>query len=394
MTELAKRFDRDLLLEQAVAQAGADDLGEPTWQEGLDLVLDGFAHEARLHELGVEIAADDVVAYLANRLAVVAWAKEHPEVAEGRVDRPIVIVGQPRTGTTILYDLLAQDPALRAPLTWEVDHPVPPPETATFETDPRIEETQTRLELADSLIPGFTAFHPMGARLAQECVRITAGDFRSMIFPIQYRLPTYDRWLLDVADLAPAYRWHRRYLQHLQSRHPAGQWLLKSPAHLWHLDALAGEYPDALVVQTHRDPLQVISSVSALAAHLRRMASDETSIPEAAVEYSEDIFLGLERGMDARDRGVFPPEQLVDVHFADFVADPLATIAEIYERLDRELTDDAADRMRAFLAEHPGDGGGGGSRYRFADTELDEGALRERAAAYQERHGVASEVLR
>jgi hypothetical protein len=394
VSELATRFDRERLLADAVARAGGDDLGEPTWQEGLDRLLDGFVHDARLHELGVEIAAGEVVDYLVNRIGLTAWAAEHPEVTDGRVDRPIVIVGQPRTGTTILYDLLAQDPALRAPLTWEVDHPLPPPETASFESDPRIDETQTRLEMADSLIPGFTAFHPMGARLAQECVRITAGDFRSMIFPTQYRLPTYNRWLLDEADLAPAYRWHRRYLQHLQSRHPAEQWLLKSPAHLWHLDALAGEYPDALVVQTHRDPLQVISSVSALAAHLRRMASDETSIPEAASEYADDILLGLERGMDARDRGVFPAEQLVDVHFAAFVADPLATIGEIYDRLGRELTPAAADRMRAFLAEHPGDGGGSGSRYRFADTGLDEGALRERAAAYQERHGVASEMLR
>ena len=394
MSEPAERFDRDRLLEQAVATAGADDLGEASWQDGLDRVLDGLAHEARLHELGVEIAADEVVSYLANRLAITAWRAAHPEVAEGRVDQPIVIVGQPRTGTTILYDLLAQDPALRAPLSWEVDHPVPPPETATYTTDPRIDETQARIDMADSLIPGFTAFHPIGARLAQECVRITGSDFRSMIFPTQYRLPTYNRWLLDEADLAPAYRWHRQYLQHLQSRHPADQWLLKSPAHLWHLDALAGEYPDALVVQTHRDPLTVISSVSALAAHLRRMASDETSIPEAAAEYAEDIFLGLERGMDARDRGVFPPEQLVDVHFARFVADPLATVAEVYARLGRELTGEAADRMRAFLAEHPGDGGGGGSRYRFTDTGLDPDALRERAVAYQERHGVASEPIR
>ncbi len=391
---LEERFDRERLLEQAVAAAGADDLGEDTWQDGLDRVLEGFVHEARLHELGVEIAAGEVVDYLANRLAVTAWRAAHPAVAEGRVDRPIVIVGQPRTGTTILYDLLAQDPALRAPLSWEVDHPVPPPATATYATDPRIAETQARIDMADSLIPGFTAFHPIGALLAQECVRITASDFRSMIFPTQYRLPTYNRWLLDEADLAPAYRWHRRYLQHLQSEHPADQWLLKSPAHLWHLDALAGEYPDALVVQTHRDPLTVISSVSALAAHLRRMASDDTSIPEAAADYVEDIFQGLDRGMDARDRGVFPPEQLVDVHFADFVADPLATIADIYARLDRDLTGAAVDRMRAFLAEHPGDGGGGGSRYRFSDTGLDAEAVRERAAAYQERHGIASEPIR
>ncbi len=134
-----------------------------------------------------------------------------------RIDRPIVIVGQPRTGTTILYDLLALDPELRAPLTWEIDRPVPPPQAATRDTDPRIAEVDAALALVDAVIPGFTDFHPMGARLAQECVRITGGDFRSMIFSTQYRTPTYDRWLLDEADLAPAYRWHRRYLQHLGS---------------------------------------------------------------------------------------------------------------------------------------------------------------------------------
>jgi hypothetical protein len=389
----AERLDRDRLLEEAVAAAGADDLGEDTWQEGLDRVLDGLVHQARLHELGMEIAADDVRSYLVNRLAVTAWRHAHPEVAAGAVTRPIVIVGQPRTGTTILYDLLAQDPALRAPLTWEVDHPVPPPETATYDSDPRIAEVQARLGMADLLIPGFTAFHPLGATLAQECVRITGSDFRSMIFQTQYRLPGYNRWLLHEADLAPAYRWHRRYLQHLQSRHHADGWLLKSPAHLWHLDALAAEYPDALVVQTHRDPLTVVASVSALAAHLRRMASDETSIPEAAADYADDIFLGLERGMDARERSVLPAAQVVDVRFADFMADQLGTVATIYDRLGRELTDDAADRMRAFLAAHPGDGGGSGTRYRFSDTGLDAGALRERATAYQQRYDVPSEPM-
>ncbi len=390
----ADRFDQANLVEEAVARTGEDDLGEPTWQEGLEVLLDSLRCEGRLHELGVEIAAGEVVSYLANRLAILAWRRDHPEVADGLIERPIVIVGQPRTGTTILYDLLAQDPDLRAPRTWEVDRPVPPPETATFATDPRIGEVQATIDLADSLIPGFTTFHPIGARLGQECVRITAGDFRSMIFPIQYRVPSYNRWLLHDADLAPAYRWHRRYLQHLQSRHPARQWLLKSPAHLWHLDALAGEYPDAIVVQTHRDPLKVIASVSALAAHLRRMASDESSIAEAAAEYAEDIFVGLDRGVDARDRGTFPPSQIVDVHFAEFVADPLASIEQLYAALGRERTNQTEERMRSFLASNPGDGGGGGTRYRFADTGLDPDALRERAAPYQQRFGVESEPMR
>jgi len=111
----------------------------------------------------------------------------------------------------------------------------------------------------------------------QECVRITGNDFRSMIFPTQYRVPSYARWLLHDADMAPAYRWHRRFLQVLQSRHRAERWVLKSPGHLWCLGALLAGYPNALLVQTHRDPLKVVASTASLLATLRKLASDETS---------------------------------------------------------------------------------------------------------------------
>jgi hypothetical protein len=388
------RFDRAQLVDQAIELAGTDDFGEPTWEEGLDALIDSLVNEARLNDLGVEIALGDINANLASRLGITAWRREHPEVAAGAIDKPLIIVGQPRTGTTILHDLLAQDPLLRAPLTWEVDLPVPAPQTATYETDPRIGQVQANLDMVDMILPGFTDFHPMGAQLAQECVRITAGDFRSMIFPVQYRVPSYNRWLLDDADLASAYRWHRQFLQHLQSEHPAGQWLLKSPAHLWSLDALAAEYPDAIVVQTHRDPLKVVASVSALVTHLRGMASDDPSIEEVAADYADDIFLGLDRGMDARDRNVLPPEQIVDVYFETFVANPLDMIGDLYDRLGRELTAETEARMRDFIATHPGDGGGGGTRYRWADTGLDADELRERARPYQERFGVSSEPVR
>ncbi len=247
--------------------------------------------------------------------------------------------------------------------------------------------------MADVLIPGFSAFHPLGARLAQECVRITASDFRSMIFPTQYEVPEYDRWLLHEADMAPAYRWHRAFLQHLQSGHAGGRWLLKSPAHLWHLGALMAEYPDAVVIQTHRDPLKVVASVSALAAHLRRMASDAPSVARAAAQYSDDIFVGLERSMAARTDGTLPAGQVIDVQFGDFMDDPFRTIGQIYDQLGSEFSAETEARMRGFLAGHPGDGGGGGSRYSFADTGLDPGELRERALAYQRFFDVASEEV-
>jgi hypothetical protein len=386
-------FDRDRLVATAIDACGSDDLGEPGWQEGLDRLLDALTEEGRLNDVGVAMVEGDVVGYLSNRIRINEWRAQHPDIAQGAIDAPIVIVGQARTGTTILYDMLAQDPSMRAPLTWEVDHPLPPPRTATYFTDPRIAESQSSLDLADAVIPGFSAFHPMGAQLPQECVRITGGDFRSMIFPTQYRVPSYGRWLLYEAEMASTYRWHRRYLQHLQSEHPATRWLLKTPGHIWHLGALLAEYPDAILIQTHRDPLRVVASVSALTAHLRRMASDHTSVAESAAEFSPYIFDGLDRSMQARDDGILPSEQVVDVQFLDFLNDPIATIGIIYDRLGLEFSADAQTRMRGFLQEHPGDGGGESGRYNFAATELDAGELRERARPYQERFGVASEAV-
>ena len=365
------RFDADRLVEAAVGATGLDDLGEDSWQDGLGRLLDDLDGSARLNELGRTIVESEVVGYLTNRLQILDWRRLHPEVAAGPVTRPVFIVGQPRTGTTILYDLLAQDPANRAPLTWEVDRPCPPPETATYDTDPRIAEADAVAAMPDLLIPGFTEFHPLGARLAQECVRMTGGDFRSMIFPTQYDVPGYDRWLLHEADMAPAYRWHRIYLQHLQSRHAGDRWLLKSPCHLWSMGELLAEYPDALIIQTHRDPVRVIASISALVALLRSMASDHADITRAAGQYAEDILLGLD----------------------EFLADPFATIAAVYDALALPFGAEAERRMRSFLDTHPGDGGGAGNRYSFADTGLDADALRERGRAYQEYFGVLDEPV-
>ena len=388
---LQERFAPERLVATACEEAGSDDFGDGGWQPGLDRLTDGLVNEARLSAIGVEIAYLDLMRALKNRLGVIAWRKEHPEIAREPVIAPIVIVGQPRTGTTILYDLLAQDPDLRAPLTWEVDAPCPVPQPETYHNDPRIAQTQASIELSEQIIPGFLAFHPMGALVGQECVRITASEFTSMIFSVQYRLPSYYRWLLYEADHAGAYRFHRIFLQHLQSG-VSGQWLLKSPAHLWHLDALLTEYPDALIVQTHRDPLNVISSIAALTHHLRRMGTDDSNIAECAAQSYEEVVVGLGREMALRDSGAVPAERVIDVLFTDFVNDPLTTITDIYQKLGRELRPDTAQKMRYFLAAHPGDGGGG--RYTWSDTGLDAAEVRDRVSAYQDSYGVPTEHLR
>jgi hypothetical protein len=390
MEPLALHTDR--LIVAAVESTGLDDFGGTSWRDGLERLVASLRDEASLSELGVTIAEAELVGYLGVRLGLVDWRRHHPEIATPGVVAPIVIVGQARTGTTILFDLLAQDPAARAPLTWEVDRPLPPPETATYETDPRIAEVDATLAGIDAVLPEFRSMHPMGARLGQECVRITASEFRSLIFATQYRVPGYARWLLDEADMAPAYRWHRAYLQHLQSRHPGARWLLKSPAHLWCLDAMLAEYPDAVLVQTHRDPLRIIASVSSLQATLRSLASDDVSLPDIAAEWAEYILDGLDRSVRAREDGTVDPKRVVDVQFAEFMADPFATIGVVYERFGLELTRDAEARMRAFLAAHPREQHGGHT-YTFADTGLPVGELRARAAEYQEYFDVPSESL-
>jgi hypothetical protein len=385
-------LDLDHLAEQARRSTGLDDFGEESWREGAERLVAELAQGAGLTDLGVAIAAGEIEGYLANRLRIVDWVRRHPAITARDVRPPIVILGLPRTGTTILFGVLAQDRANRVPRTWEVDRPWPPPEAATYDTDPRIDEVDATLAGTELLIPGFLGMHDMGARLGQECVRITAGDFRSMIFFTQYRVPHYQRWLLHEADMAPAYRYHRLFLQYLQSANPAERWVVKSPAHLWALRALMGEYPDALVVHTHRDPVRVVCSLASLTDLLRRLASDDVSLGAVAAGWVDDIAEGLDRAVSARRDGTVRPERAVDVFFGDFLADPMAVVRTIYERLGLELSDEAEARMRRFLAENPQEKHGG-HRYHFADTGLDEGALRERTRAYEQYFDVPEEPL-
>ena len=387
---MAALLDADTLIAAARDATGLDDLGADGWRDGLDRLVAGLCDEAALSDRGVMAAAGDLVAHFTSRLQVVDWHRRHPELARDDVTPPIVIIGQARTGTTILFDLLAQDPAHRLPLTWEVDRPIPPPDTATYLTDPRIDEVQAQLDLVDLAIPEFKAMHAMGARNGQECVRITGGDFRSMIFPTQYHVPSYARWLLDEADMTTAYRWHRRVLQVLQSRHHAARWVLKSPGHIWCPEALLAEYPGALLIQTHRDPLRVVASIASLLTTLRRLASDATTLPGAAAEFADYLLDGFDRSVTARESGVVRSDRVVDVQFRAFVADPLATVRTVYERFGFELSPAVEARMRDFVAANPQEKHGG-HRYAFADTGLDAGALRERARRYQEYFDVPSE---
>ena len=192
--------------------------------------------------------------------------------------------------------------------------------------------------------------------------------------------------------MAPAYRYHRRFLQVLQWHHGGIRWLLKSPAHQWCLGDLFNEYPDATIVHTHRDPLKVIASTASLTAHLHRLASDHSSIPDLAAEWADHLILGNDRSVDARQDGTVRPDQAVDIHFRAVMRNPFGEIDRVYNELGIPFTTEAEKEMRSFLEANPADKHGV-HRYTFAATELDEGAIRSRTKRYEDFFNVTQEDL-
>ncbi len=385
-------LDARALQATARRRAGLEDFGDDGFRQPLAHLLAALDGEAGLTPLGRVIARGELLRWLVNRLEMTEWQRRHPEIAEQRIARPLFVIGMGRTGTTILHDLLAQDPANRVPLSWEVARPCPPPERNRADSDPRIARLDAELAGTDRWIPEFKKMHPMGARLPQECVAITAHEFASMIHHTTYRIPSYAAWLHGEADLGPVYAAHRRFLQLLQWRWPAQRWVLKSPGHLWAIDSLQKEYPDALLVQTHRDPLRIVASLASLVEMLRSMTSAHVDRREIAREWMEHIAAALDRSVDARVRGAIDPARVVDLSFGELMREPFGAIRRVYERFGMEYSDAAEARMRRFLAENSSEKHGA-HRYRFADTGLDEGEARERFRRYVEYFGVAEEGL-
>lgn len=378
------------LLEEARRNTGLDDFGDSNFRDGMQRLLDSLEQEARLTAIGRLIAHGEVLRHLENRLRVAADWQRWPEMAEVKIEQPIFVVGLPRTGSTTLHDLFVQDPGNRVPLTWECHRPSPPPERASYDSDPRIAACQEHLDITSgALIPEFKAIHPMGALLAQECLMLQAFDFMSIIFTNQFHIPSYQRWVEEV-DLRPCYATHRRQLQYMQWRCPGERWVLKSVGHLWGLEALFDLYPDARVVMTHRDPLKLIASHCSLVSMATSMGSDEVDDLEIGREWGESWERAMRKGIAFRKSGKAAPESFFDMHFSEFIQDPVTMVRRIYQHFGLDLSPAAEQRMSGFLAENP-PGKHGKHSYTLERFGLDPAAERERYRFYQEYYGVASD---
>ncbi len=382
-------FDVETLLARSSRETGLDDFGDEAFRPALACLVESLEQDGRLNLFGRYFAKRQLLELLGHRLRILDYRKRHPEVAAQRIERPIFITGLPRTGTTLLHGLLSEDPAHRAPLSWEIDDPCPPARPDHFESDPRIARTAKRFDQLRQLAPDFQAIHPIGEHMPQECIVLTASAFMSLRFEMCFDVAGYQRWLF-AQDMAPAYRFHRLFLEHLQSGGAAGRWVLKSPGHLGPLDALFAEYPDALVVQTHRDPVRIVPSVASLEYAMRQVSSDDLQ-PFALGRQMLWLWSAmLEQGMESRRLHPEREGQIVDLHMSEIVADPVGCVGRIYERLDVAFTPDLADRMRRYVASHPRDEHGV-HRYSLSAFGLDEAEIRQAFKGYCEHFGVAPE---
>lgn len=384
-------LDFDKLLRTAQKNTGLSDFGEDDFRDPLKLLLRCIEEEAELSMLGRVIARTDLLRTLENRLGIVDLLKRHPEIEEQPIEQPLFVVGPPRSGTTIFHDLLVMDTDNRVPLSWETNYPLPPPERATYRTDPRIARTQQELDRVDQLLPDFKKMHPMGAERAQECVCMTNHDFTSMIYFVQFYVPTYDHWVVE-HDMHSAFKWHRRFLQVLQWKCPGKRWAMKSPQHMWHLEYVHREYPDALFVQTHRDPVKTVISMSNLAATLQSLASDHADLPRIARYYAKALAEGYDNTVAYRRSGKLPAEQVVDLYFRDFMQDQVGTVRRAYQHFGWSLPDSAADAMQAFLDDNPADKHGK-HLYQLADTGMDIEELRRLFANYENYFDIPQEQM-
>ena len=381
---LRRPMDAEKLLAVARRRTDLVDFGEPGFVEPLRRLLAACQQEASLSLVGRIATKWDVTRFLSNLLHFREAEVRDPGVLRERIERPIFITGLPRSGTTFLHRLLLADPANRSPLVWQTIYPYP----RSGGRDRRKADVARQLRAFERLAPEFRSLHPLEADSPQECSEITAHVFRSLRFDTTYRIPSYRAWL-DREGHLPAYRFHQRFLQHLQHQVPGGSWVLKCPDHLFALDALRMVYPDARLVFVHRDPVRVLMSVARLTEVLRRPFTRRIDRAEIGRQESARWLDGARRMVAAGDDAGLP-EPICHVHHMDLVSDPLGTVAAVYGHFGLTLSEAGRAAITRYVGEEP-NGGYGVHSYRFEEYGLDEADERQKFGGYMRRFGIEPE---
>jgi hypothetical protein len=375
----------DELVEEARKTTGLTRFDSESFREGLQILIDDMNRD-HFEENYLKSAHQAFVKALACRLVTTGYLDQHPDLLKRPIQRPVFVFGIPRTGTTLLSNLLAADPARRSPLTWEIDEPVPPATTATLRTDPR---ALARLDAERKMLaarPEMGKYYRGSAIYPNECVFIMAHDFKTLMWESRGKLPNYRDWIFQT-DVTSAYEYHKRFLQLLQSQAP-GVWNLKMPSHSLYLPTLLKIYPDARLIWVHRDPFTAVGSFCSLIrlGHRSQVGKPDIewisqNMPWQAVQHADRI-------MDARDQ--LGESRILDVHYADLTRDPIGAMRKLYASLGDAFTPAAEQGMREWLADNPQDKFGR-HEYKLAEFGLTLERLQQMFERYLSRYEVERE---
>ena len=383
---MGKPLSADALVEAAMAATGLSDFGGDSFREGLGILIADINADTMRPDEAVERQAGMFTKILMDRLKVIDAVNRRPEVLDAPIERPVFIFGIPRTGTTLVNNLLAADPNRRSMLMWELNDPVPPPKAGELFTDPRC---LTQLEAEKAMLaanPGANRIYRMSAVYPFECVSIMAHEFCTVMLESAGKLPNYRDWFYSV-DKTNAYQYHRKFLALHQADAP-GVWNLKMPSHALDLETLLQVYPDARLIWTHRDPYTATSSFcSIIAAGHQNFAGRidydwiGENVPWQAREH-------VDRVMDVRAR--IGHDRIVDSHYAETMRDPIGSMRRLYAALGDEFTPEAEAGMCAWLAENP-QGKFGRHEYKLAEYGLSKEQLEPLFARYLAEYDVERE---
>jgi hypothetical protein len=345
--------------ELAMQATGLSDFGPNDYRAPMEHLLSQYDQEKTPYtEIGRELLLGEMVGRLCGRLRAIDGFKKHPEFAAAPVERPLIIIGMARSGTTALHRLLAHDPQLQSLPLWLAASPMPRPPLAEWADSPLYQATQQGVDRIYGLVPEFRDIHPVGAGMVDECRVITEQTFWACAAASMASAPDYGRWCLET-DATYAYRYHRQVLG-LIAGGDSRRWLLKCPIHIWGLDALLKVYPDANIVYTHRRVEESLGSTASMVWLLRRMRQEGIT-PEQVGGHILQLW-GRALRKSEELRASIDPARILDISLHDTLSDPLGTVERIYRNFDIPVTEEGMAAMRQFIAADP-KAGHGGHRY-------------------------------
>ncbi|MFA5633159.1 MAG: sulfotransferase [Porticoccaceae bacterium] len=384
-------LDENSLIEHAKRNTGLSDFGADDWYEPFQVFIKSLDEEADLSLMGRLMTRSDILMHLEARLKIEDAYKKHPEIADEQINNPIFILGSGRSGTSAIQNLLSCDPDNATPKHWEALLPAPPPEAATYETDPRIDIADKRMTQWNRVTPEIESMHEFNGRMPTELIQIETISFQSFAWLGLYGYcPSYIAYMHGKSAL-PAFHYAKRVLKLLQWKNPRKRWLIKSPDALRFLPDLFQVFPDLRLLWMHRDPIKAVSSMVSLVGTLSWIRSDKVLGEDTLAQVTNPANLAatLHQAIDWIEQGVIPAKQIANVQYLDFIDDPLATIEGLYKHLDIELTPTALAAMRHYLDEHPREQRPA-HRYNTGKAEL-YGEERELFARYENYFGVHRE---